>query len=372
MRHTRALAAVTLAALLAVAACAAEEPTDATRTSAPATSTGTSQTTAPTETTTPEKLTLLTHDSFAGSVTDDTFAAFTDDTGIEIEVLAGGDAGTMVNQAVLSKDSPLAEVLFGIDDTFLSRALDEGIFVPYESKQIDSVPITMRDPDNLVTPIDYGDVCFNYDKDWFENSSLDIPNSLDDLVSPDYASLVTVEHPATSSPGLAFMLATIDAYGEDGWINWWQKMKENGINVVADWDTAYYGEFTRYGGDSPLVMSYASSPPAEVIFAEEPLDEAPTGVIEAGCYRQTEYAGILDGTDFADSAGGLIDFMLSPEFQEGIPETWFVFPANRDVGLPQTFVDYTIIPENPADLEAAYIAANRDVWIDEWVAVMEG
>ncbi|HZD23922.1 MAG TPA: thiamine ABC transporter substrate-binding protein, partial [Acidimicrobiia bacterium] len=260
----------------------------------------------------------------------------------------------------------------GIDDTFLSRALDEEIFVEYTSELIDTVPEGLRNPDNLVTPIDFGDVCFNYDKQWFADSGLAIPNSLDDLTTADYAPLVTVEHPATSSPGLAFMLATIDVYGEDGWLDWWEQMRDGGINVVGDWDTAYYAEFTRYGGDSPLVMSYASSPPAEVIFAEEPLDEAPTGVIEAGCYRQIEYAGVLSGTEYPDAAGKLIDFMLSVGFQEGIPETWFVFPANHDAQLPQTFVDYTVIPSDPTDLEADFIASNRDDWIDEWIAVMEG
>jgi len=324
------------------------------------------------QTGTPETLTILAHDSFANSVSDETFAVFEADTGIEVEVLAGGDAGTVVNQAVLSKDSPLADVLFGVDDTFMSRALGEEIFVAHESEHIATVPDSFRVADSRVTPIDYGDVCFNYDKGYFADSDIDVPDDLDDLTTSEYAPLVTVEHPATSSPGLAFMLATIDRYGEDGWLDWWAEMKEAGINVVNDWDTAYFGEFTRYGGDSPIVMSYASSPPAEVILAEEPLDEAPTGVIEAGCYRQIEYAGVLAGTEYPESAGELIDFMLSVEFQEAIPETWFVFPANQEADLPQTFVDHTVIPDDPADLEADLIAENRDRWIDEWISVMEG
>ena len=144
------------------------------------------------------------------------------------------------------------------------------------------------------------------------------------------------------------------------------------LNVVADWNSAYYGNFSRYGGTSSMVVSYASSPPAEVIFADKPLDEAPTGVIEAGCYRQVEYAGVLAGTGHPEAAEKLIDFMVSVEFQEAIPLTWFVFPANRNAALPQEFVDHAVIPENPARLSAAYIAENRDRWIDEWIQVMEG
>lgn len=321
---------------------------------------------------TPETLRLIAHESFVASVTDDTFAAFTEETGIGVEVIASGDAGTLVNQAVLSKDNPLADVLFGVDDTFLSRAVDEGIFSPYEAANITTVEPGLRHPDNLVTPIDYGDVCFNYDKGWFDESGLAVPDTLDQLTDENYAGLVTVEHPATSSPGLAFVLATIDVFGEDGWIDWWTEMKAAGIDIAPDWDTAYYGEFTRYGGPSPIVMSYASSPPAEVIFAEEPLEEAPTGVIEAGCYRQVEYAGVLDGTEYPESAGELIDFMLSVDFQEGIPLTWFVYPANAEAELPPEFLEHSTIPDDPTRMPSERIAENRDRWIDEWVAVMEG
>lgn len=316
----------------------------------------------------PETLRLMAHDSFAGSVSEETFAPFTESTGISVEMIAAGDAGSMVNQAALSKDNPLADVLFGVDDTFLSRALDEEIFAPHRSRLLDSLEPGLVPDTDLVTPIDYGDVCLNYDKAFVDAP----PTELDQLREPDLARVLTVEHPATSSPGLAFLLATIDQYGENGWTEFWSDLRAGGVNVAPDWDTAYYNDFTRYGGDSSLVVSYASSPPAEVIFATEPLDEAPTGVIEAGCYRQVEYAGVLAGTEYPEAAGELIDYMLSVRFQETIPLTWFVFPANTDADLPPEFTDHTIIPDDPARLDAATIAENRDRWIDEWVAVMEG
>jgi thiamine transport system substrate-binding protein len=318
---------------------------------------------------TPETLTLISHDSFAAGVTDVTFAAFTEDTGIEVEVIAAGDAGSLVNQAVLTRDNPLADVLFGVDDTFLSRAFDEAIFDPHQAAAIDQVDPGLVDPESRVTPIDYGDVCINYDKEALDG---DLPGTLDELRSPEIASLLAVEHPATSSPGLAFMLATIAAYGEPQWLDFWADLRDGGVAVSSDWDTVYYSAFTRYGGDRPLVVSYASSPPAEVIFAEEPLSTAPTGVIEAGCYRQVEYAGVLAGTEFPDAAGQLVDHMLSVDFQEGIPLTWFVFPANQDARLPEEFVEHAVGPENPARLPAAKIADSRERWIDEWIAVMEG
>lgn len=321
---------------------------------------------------TPETLRLLAHDSFADAVNDETFAAFTEETGIEVEVLAGGDAGSMVTQAVLTAGNPTADVLFGVDDTFLSRAIDGEIFTEHTSELIDTVPASLQvGPQELVTPIDFGDVCLNYDKAWFEDNGLEVPGSLDDLRDPAVAASLVVEHPATSSPGLAFLLATMDIYGAD-WRDFWADLKEGGVKVVPDWNTAYYADFTRYGGDRPLVVSYASSPPAEVIFAEEPLETAPTGVIEAGCYRQIEFAGVLDGTDHPEAAGDLIDYMLSVDFQETIPLTWFVFPANENADLPAEFVDHTVIPADPSQLDPDLIAENREAWIQEWAELMEG
>jgi thiamine transport system substrate-binding protein len=319
----------------------------------------------------PESLTLIAHDSFVDGVDATTFTGFTASTGIGVNVIAGGDAGAMVNQLVLTKDNPLADVAFGVDDTFLSRAVDEDVFIEHESPLLEDTVDGVRSTIPLVTSIDFGDVCINYDKDWFEQNGLAVPTTLDQLRDPTYASLLTVEHPATSSPGLAFVLATIDQYELHGWLDFWEDLREGGVRVAPDWNTAYYGDFTRYGGDSPMVVSYASSPPAEVVFAEEPIDEAPTGVIEAGCYRQIEYAGVLNGTLYPDAAGHLIDYMLSVEFQEKIPLTWFVFPANRDAELPEVFTENTTVPEAPVRFTYESFA-DREVWIDQWVEVMEG
>jgi thiamine transport system substrate-binding protein len=317
----------------------------------------------------PDTITLLSYDSFKAAVTDETFAGFTEATGVDVEVIASGDAGAMVNQAILSKDNPLADVLFGVDDTFLSRAIEGGIFVPHRAAGVETVDPDLLVADDLVTPIDFGDVCVNYDIAWFADAGTDIPRSLDDLRRQ--AHLLAVQHPATSSPGLAFVLGTIGVYGEEGWLDFWADLREGGVEVTSSWDDAYYASFTRYGGDRPLVVSYASSPPAEVMFAEDPPEDAPTGVMTDGCYRQVEYAGVLAGTEHGDIAGQLVDYLLTVEFQEQVPESWFVFPVNRDAALSPVFERHAVIPEDPVRLDAETIAANRDRWIDEWIAVME-
>jgi thiamine transport system substrate-binding protein len=281
--------------------------------------------------------------------------------------VAAGDAGAMVNQAILTVDNPLADVMFGVDDTFLTRAVKAGIFEPFTSSGLSSVPEGLRAAGDLVTPIDYGDVCLNYDKAAFADA-LPPPSGLNDLIDPAYQKMLVVEDPTTSSPGLAFLLSTIDVFGEGGWQTYWSGLEQNGTLVAPGWTEAYYGEFSggTGEGDRPLVVSYASSPPAEVIFAEPPIDEAPTAVITEGCYRQVEFAGILAGAENAGPAGQLIDFMLSLPFQETIPLTWFVFPANVEVALPPEFVEHTVIPPDPVQMDPDIIEANRQSWLEQW------
>ena len=345
---TAVLGAVTLLA----AACARS----------PETGTGTTQ--APTE------VVLMTHDSF--DISAEILDAFTEETGVAVRILRAGDAGLMLNQAILTKDNPLADVIFGIDNTFLSRALDEELFLSYESPGLASVPDELiLDPQHRVTPIDFGDVCLNYDKSAFLD--LPVPLLLEDLTDERYRGRLVVESPATSSPGLAFLLATIGRFPEGSeyeWRQYWADLTANDVLVTSGWEEAYYGEFSGGSGEGtrPLVVSYASSPPAEVFFSE--LTEAPTGVISDGCFRQIEFAGILQGTSAEGPGRQLIDFMLAPRFQEDIPLKMFVFPANREASLPEVFIEHTIIPEAPIVIDPKAIEANRERWIEEWARIV--
>jgi thiamine transport system substrate-binding protein len=316
----------------------------------------------------PGTVTLLTHDSF--DVGQEILAQFTAETGWRVEVLAGGDAGQVLNQAILAAGNPVADVLFGVDNTFLSRALDADLFVEYRSGRIDSVAPEL-DLDPHVTPIDFGDVCINIDRSAFDAP----PATLAELTDPAYAGALVVENPATSSPGLAFLLATIAVFGEDGdttWRDYWEGLVANDVAVTSGWEDAYYGVFSggSGAGDRPLVVSYASSPPAEVVFAAEPTDTAPTAVLADGCFRQIEFAGVLRGTDDREGAEALIDFMLGRSFQEDIPLRMFVFPANTDAALPKVFVDHTVVPDDPVLMDPEVIETNRERWIREWTAIV--
>lgn len=312
-------------------------------------------------------LTVMTHDSFAAS--EEVIAEFEGQFNVEVRFLESGDTGTMVNKAVLSKNNPLADVMYGVDNTFLSRALEEGIFEAYDSPLLEEIdPGFKLDPRNRALPVDFGDVCLNYQVSYFEENNLAPPASLDDLLKPAYRDLLVVENPATSSPGLAFLLTTIGVYGEDGYLAYWEGLVENGVHVVNDWETAYYSAFSQWGGTDPIVVSYASSPPFEVIFAEEPLDKPPTQALTGPgtCYRQIEFVGILNGTENRDLAEKWVDFMLSERFQEDIPLNMYVFPVNRNAQLEEIFTDYLSIPDIPVIIDPQRVAEMRETWIDAW------
>jgi thiamine transport system substrate-binding protein len=334
----------------------------------------------PTASSSPEgthSVTLVAYDSFpeAGTSLNDALGQFTDETGIDVELLIAGDTGTMLAKASLTAGNPEGDVMWGIDNTFLSRAVNDEIFETYVASNAELLPdeLTMLVPNGEATPVDFGDVCVNYDIAWFGDREIAPPTTLQDLVNPAYKDLLVVQNPATSSPGLAFLLATIDEFGPDGWQGYWAALKDNGVEVVDSWTQAYYERFAwAGGGPKPLVVSYGSSPPAEVVFADPPRDDAPTGVVESTCFRQIEFAGVLRGTDVPNEARELVDFLIDDRFQSELALNLFVYPANVDTELPQEFLDFAVVPAEPRTLDPEQIETNRSAWIDEWTELVLG
>ena len=299
---------------------------------------------------TTNELTLIAYNSFTPP--EGAFDEFTQETGITVQIALAGDAGEMVAKASLTTGNPEGDVIWGVDNTLISRATESKIFA--------------SDP----VEVDYGDVCVNFDVAAL--GQVQPPKTFDDLILPEYKDMLVVQNPATSSTGLAFLLATIAAFG-DSWTDYWKQLVNNNVQVVDSWDEAYYTSFTRYGGDRPLVVSYSTSPPAEVIFADPPLptgSPALTGVASETCFRQVEYAGVLRGTHFTKQAQQLVDYLTSPTFQALLPESLFVYPANKDVELPQSFIDYAPKIVNSFSLPPEEIAKNRQSWTDQWSAIV--
>lgn len=316
-------------------------------------------------------LTVMTHDSF--SISEQMLEEFQSENNAQVRFLKSGDTGTAVNKAILAKDKPLADVLYGVDNTFLSRALEQDIFAPYSSPWLSAINDNFElDPNHRVLPVDFGDVCLNFDLAYFEDHGLAIPESLTDLLDPRYKNLLVVENPATSSPGLAFLLTTIGNFGDPGYLDFWQALVDNNLLVVNDWEVAYYQEFSRSGGSRPIVVSYGSSPPFEVIYSQTPISEPPTSTLVSDytCFRQIEFVGILKGTQNRQLAEKWIDFMLSPKFQEDIPLQMFVFPVNQQAQLDQVFEEYMVVPENTAIVSYEDIDRFREKWINEWTQLV--
>ena len=331
--------------------------------------------------TTADTVTLVTYDSFpeADTSLNDALAEFSADTGIDVEILVAGDTGTMLSKASLTAGNPEGDVMWGIDNTLLSRAIDDEVFEPYVASGIGDGSIDIAAellelvPNGEATPVDFGDVCVNYDIGWYAERDLQPPASFADLADPAYAGQLVVQNAASSSPGLAFLLATIHEYGQEGWQDYWSQLGQNGVEVVDSWTQAYYERFTwAGGGPTPMVVSYGSSPPAEVIFADPPRDDAPTGVIEDTCFRQVEFAGVLRGAEAPDAARQLVDFLVSERFQSELALNLFVYPTNRSVELPPEFVDVAVVPETSRALDPELIDAERSAWIDEWTELVLG
>ncbi|MET8829141.1 thiamine ABC transporter substrate-binding protein [Streptomyces sp. NPDC004610] len=321
-------------------------------------------------------VTLVSHDSWA--VSKEVLADFQERSGYTVKVLEDGDAGTAVNKAILTKDNPQGDVFFGVDNTLLSRALDNGLFQPYEAKGADTVEPAFRadGTGHRVTPVDTGDICVNYDKAYFAERDLDPPRTFDDLVKPEYKDLLVTENASTSSPGLGFLLGTAAKYGDDGWQGYWQKLTDNGVKVVDGWETAYNQEFSgsaggkEAGGDRPLVVSYASSPPVEVVYADPQPKDAPTGVADGTCFRQIEYAGLLSNAKNAEGGKALLDFLISKEFQQDMPLNMFVYPVVEGAAVPEVFSTHGPRAADPETMDAAKIADHRDDWVKAWTSLV--
>ncbi|MGC3995618.1 MAG: thiamine ABC transporter substrate-binding protein [Propionicimonas sp.] len=315
---------------------------------------------APTESTT---LTVITHDSFA--LSKEALATFKAETGYDVSYVAPGDVGTVVNQLILTKDAPLGDVVFGIDNTFAGRAVSAGILSPYTSADLpEGADAYAADDTHSLTPIDYGDVCLNADTAWFEAKGLAVPQTLDDLLKPEYANLLVVENPASSSPGMAFLAATVGAKGADGYLDYWKALKANGVKVVKGWTEAYTVQFSGSSGKGayPLVVSYSSSPAYE----------HGTQALTQTCFRQVEYAGVLAGAQNEVGARKFIDFLLSAEVQAEIPEQMYMDPVDSSVELPADWKKYAAVVDHPIEVSAADLGANREAWIKAWTATVIG
>ncbi|MER3479899.1 MAG: thiamine ABC transporter substrate-binding protein [Meiothermus sp.] len=315
-----------------------------------------------------QTLTLLTHESF--SLDKNLIAQFEQQSGIKLRILKAGDAGETLNRAILTKAAPVADVLYGFDNSMLAKALAADILEPYRSPQLAYVrPELALDQTYRALPVDFGYVALNYDKAYFQDKPL--PQSFAELAQPEWARLLVVENPASSSPGLAFLLATVATFGQDGYLDFWEGLRKGGVRVEKGWSEAYYTAFSKNGGDRPLVVSYATSPAAELFYSQKKLSQPPTGnlLLPGSSFLQIEYVGILRGSKNRAAARRFVDWLLSKPVQEDIPTQMWVYPTRVDAALPPVF-QWAEVPKEPAKLSPQQIARDAERWVAEWSRVV--
>jgi thiamine transport system substrate-binding protein len=293
-------------------------------------------------------VTLVAHDSFA--ISDESIAEFEASSGFELEIIRAGDAGSLTNRLVLTQDSPIADVAFGIDNTFRGIADENGII------------------EGELVPVDFADVCFNYDRVWFEERGITPPDSWRDLTKPAYNSLTVVTNPLSSSPGLAFLASTVAAFGEDSFEQYWRELRDNGVRIAAGWEEAYFTEFSGSSGngDYPIVLSYCSSPAAEV---REDGRSQTVALLDEG-FRQTEFVGVLAGAKNPEGANALVEFLLGESFQNTMPGLMYVYPVNPGAAIPAEWAEFGPAATSTIG-EDLSIATHREKWQNKWSAIFD-
>ncbi len=311
-------------------------------------------------------LRVLTHGSF--DLPKEQLAQFEKDAGVQLQIVKAGDAGEMTNKLILTKARPIADVVYGIDNTLLPRALAAGVIEPYTGPAAQRLSAATLDAG--VVPVDYGYVTLNIDKAWFAKSGLALPTRLEDLTQPAYAKLLVVQNPATSSPGMAFLLATIGGLGEEAAFQWWAAMRANGVKVAKGWTEAYYTDFTRNGGTRPIVVSYASSPAAEVFYSKEKITESPTAnlFLKGGVFRQVEGVALVKGGRPAarEAAGRFIEFMRSAPVQQSLQTTMWMLPAEVGASRADVIKRHAVDPSSYDNPPSAEVAKNAKAWLQRW------
>lgn len=347
------LAGAALVTLTALSACSAGSSTPAASASSMAKTESTSK-----------EVVLLSHDSF--DFPKELLEQFEKESGYHVTINAVGDGGTLANQLVLTKEAPIGDAVYGLDNTVSGRLNGQKIIADAGLKALDAKDVMASEPG--LVPIDRGDVCVNFDKTWFADKGLTPPTSFDDLIKPEYKDMLVAMNPASSTPGMAFMLATIAKYGEDGYVNYWKALKANGLKVTDGWSSAFNVDYSAGEGKGsyPMMVSYGSSPAYSV---NETLTETTTGSIASTCYRQVEYAGVLTGAKNPEGAKKFVEFMMTPTVQEAISSVTYMHPYAGQA--PEALVKFGALSDQSARLEPATIAQKSANWLREWQAAVQ-
>ena len=276
---------------------------------------------------------------------------FKEKTGMEVIFADCEDGGHVLSKAILEKKDPYADVVIGIDNNLWKQAYDEGIldsFVPSNANEVKAELWAKLNPlENIVTdadvksskatltPFDFSPFAFIFNT----KSGIEAPKCLEDLTKDIYAKKIILMDPRTSTPGLGFETWVKTVYGDRA-DDYMKRLEPSILTMTPGW-SAGYGMFTD--GEAPLVISYTTSPAYHIEYGEG--DQFQALIFDDGHIMQVEGAGIVKGAKNKKGAQAFIEFLISPEAQNVIPLTQWMFPVNSTIALPKSY-DYAPVPEN--------------------------
>jgi len=312
------------------------------------------------------ELRVMVHSSF--DLPKPLLAQFETQNNVKLAIIKGGDAGEMLNKLILTRAQPIADVVYGLDNTLVGKALGAGILEPTLPQTTTAAEASLG---ASVAAVDYGFVTLNYDKATLAKNGVALPTTLQDLTLPAYKNWLVLPNPATSSTGYAFLLATISSMGEEKAFAWWVQMRANGLKVVKGWSEAYYTEFTQNKGAYPLVVSYATSPAAEVFYSKTKITESPTASLNlaGGVFRQVEGVALIKGTAQRDAALKFVDFLRSAAVQEALQTSMWMYPVRGKTARAEV-LRHAVEPTQFEAPSAQVIATKGSEWVARWTKVV--
>ena len=324
-------------------------------------------------------LRILTYDIAAFS--DEMLAEFTNQTGYPVEMIRTDDSGGILEQLLQTQQAQQADLAIGLDNTYLQTALNFCLLQAHNASASDISETALEPYDGpLALPFDRGDVCLNYDETRVDGTNLTVPTSLWNLTEPEWNGLAAFPSPVTSSPGRAFMSATIDYFENDedntpDAFDWWKAMAANGAIFTTGWTEAYeihysggYGEWVEgHLGDAAMTVSYCHSPGVEAFYGGN-WTKSTSLTLPRSSFHQVEYAGVINGGTELEAANAFITYLLSEEVNRDMPENNLMQSVLVNATWPETdgYAYHTDLPELNAEISNERIADEMEDWLSAW------
>ena len=315
---------------------------------------------------------VYTYDSFASwgpaSAIEQAFEAMYP---ADVRFVAVADSRSMLTRLRQEREAGRqgADVFIGIEAADLARTRELDLFLPLQPEDVPNLSVVpqslLLDPSGSLIPYEHGYITFVYDSEQVDTTTL--ARTFEELLDPRYRNQIILEDPRMSSPGLSFLLWTIDRFGDPGYLDYWRQLAPNVLTVTGGWGEAYD---LFLAGEASIVLSFSTDTAYSVI--DHGSARHKVMLLDNQGYRNVYFMGVVQGTEHFDWATAFLDLVLSPEIQSLIPTTEWMFPANPEALLPVSFYQYAVTPPQPVMIAPGEVLAHLDRWLREWALVILG